>query len=85
MNKIADSYTEDDAESFKTIVTFDCRGAEPYEFSPRIGWVVTATSQGQVFHHVDLSKDDWVDYDEKNRQTVGIYDFTSKFIKLLRK
>lgn len=79
---IADSYTEDDVGSFKTIVIFDCRGVEPYEFSPRKGWIATGVDNGQIFRMVDLSKNDWVDYDEKRNHSVGIYEFTSKFIKL---
>lgn len=75
-------YTQDDAGKFKTIVVFDCRGAEPMEFSPRTGWIVKAAENGQTFENVDLSEDDWVDFDEKNNCSVGIYEFASKFIKL---
>ncbi len=30
------SYTDNDENSFKTIVAFDCRGVEPTDFSPRV-------------------------------------------------
>ena len=33
------SYNEEDTEQFKTIVTFECRGIEPVEFSPRVSIV----------------------------------------------
>lgn len=61
---------------------FDCRGAEPIEFSPRTGWIVQSADNGQAFEDVDLSDDDWVEYDQKNQTPVGIYEFGAKFIKL---
>ncbi|XP_073845660.1 UPF0587 protein GA18326 [Musca autumnalis] len=82
VEKSNETYTQDDSGKFKTIVIFDCRGAEPVEFSPRAGWIVKAAENGQTFENVDLSEDDWVDYDEKNGNSVGIYEFASKFIKL---
>lgn len=78
----SETYTQDDSGKFKTIVIFDCRGAEPVEFSPRAGWIAKAVDGGQSFDNIDLSEDDWVDYDEKNGNSVGIYEFASKFIKL---
>jgi len=79
---IAAAYTADDTGSFKTIVVFDCRGVEPVEFSPRTGWKVQSAENGQTFEDVDLSEDDWVEYDQKNKSSVGVYEFASKFIKL---
>lgn len=75
------AYSADDSEKFKTIVCFDCRGVEPVKFSPRSGWIVKCTD-GQTFDDVDLSEDDWVEYDEKSKQDVGVYSFESQFIKL---
>lgn len=75
-------YTAEDSEKFKTIVCFDCRGVEPVKFSPRSGWIVKCPENGQTFDDVDLSEDDWVEYDEKNKQDVGVYSFESQFIKL---
>ncbi|KAI9582918.1 UPF0587 protein CG4646 [Glossina fuscipes] len=82
VEKSNDVYTEKDAGKFKTIVVFDCRGAEPIEFSPRTGWIVQSADNGQAFEDVDLSEDDWVEYDQKNQTPVGIYEFGAKFIKL---
>lgn len=31
---------------------------------------------------VDLSDKEWVEYDDKINQSVGIYEFESKFIKV---
>lgn len=67
---------------FKTIVQFDCRGIEPTEFQPRSGWIAKGIENGQTFDDIDLSEDDWADYDEKNKQSVGITEFQSQFIKL---
>lgn len=75
-------YTEGDTGTFKTIASFDCRGVEPVDFSPRSGWIVKSSENGQTFEDVDLSEDDWVDYDTKNKVSVGIYEFESKFIKI---
>ncbi|XP_031640030.1 UPF0587 protein CG4646 [Contarinia nasturtii] len=75
-------YTADDSGKFKTIVSFDCRGVEPMEFSPRTGWIVKSAENGQKFEDVDLSEDDWVEYDTKNKVSVGIYEFESNFVKL---
>ncbi|KAI8125004.1 UPF0587 protein [Lucilia cuprina] len=82
VEKSNDVYTQEDSGKFKTIVVFDCRGAEPVEFSPRVGWIVRSVDNGQTFEEVDLSEDDWVDFDEKNNNSVGVYEFASKFIKL---
>ncbi|CAD7089504.1 unnamed protein product [Hermetia illucens] len=76
------TYTSDDAGKMKTIVTFDCRGVEPTDFSPRSGWIVKSSENGQTFDNVDLSEDDWVEYDQKNNNSIGIYEFQSSFIKL---
>ncbi|KAH8372837.1 hypothetical protein KR009_006111 [Drosophila setifemur] len=76
------AYMTDDSGQFKTIVIFDCRGVEPVEFSPRSGWTVAAAENGQVFEDVDLSDDDWVEYDQKNHKSISIYEFASKFVKL---
>lgn len=76
------TYTADDVGKFKTIVAFDCRGVEPIEFSPRTGWIVHSAENGQKFEDVDLCEDDWVEYDQKNKVSVGIYEFASNFIKL---
>lgn len=65
-----------------TIVVFDCRGIEPVEFSPRSGWIAKGVENGQIFEDIDLSDDDFADYDEKNKQSVGITEFKWQFVKL---
>lgn len=73
-------YTADDVPRLKTVVVFDCRGVEPTEFDPRIGWVAEGQESGTKFDEVDLSQD-WSDYDEKTQQSVGIYELKHKFVK----
>lgn len=78
----AAAYTADDAGNYKTIIVFDCRGVEPFAFSPRAGWLVQSAENGQSFEDVDLAEDDWVEYDQKNKNSVGVYEFDSQFVKL---
>ncbi|XP_055613119.1 UPF0587 protein GA18326 [Uranotaenia lowii] len=76
------TYTAEDSGKLKTIVAFDCRGVEPTEFSPRSGWIAKATDNGPKFEDIDLSEDDWVEYDQKNNNSIGVYEFESNFIKM---
>lgn len=76
------TYTSEDSGKFKTIVAFDCRGIEPEEFTPRDGWIVKSSENGPTFDDIDLSEDDWVEYDQKNQNSIGVYEFKSQFIKL---
>lgn len=71
-------YTNDDQGNFKSIATFDCRGIEPVAFQPSEGWIVKCES-GKMFENVDLSEKEWVEYDEKSKNSVGIYEFEHKF------
>ena len=43
------------------------------------GFEVTSTS-GQVYHNVDLSDGEWVDYDEKLGESVAIMELEHKLI-----
>jgi len=70
-----------DNESFKTVVSFDCRGMEPTDFSPRIGWTCSGDESGTTFQDIDLGEKEWVDFDENSNQSVGIYELQHKFIK----
>ncbi|XP_030756664.1 UPF0587 protein CG4646 [Sitophilus oryzae] len=72
------SYTIEDSEKFKSIVSFDCRGIEPIEFQPGDGWIVKVAESGKIFTDVDLKEKEWVEYDEKIQQSVGIYEFESE-------
>lgn len=43
------------------------------------GFQIESTS-GQIFSDVDLSDGEWVDYDEKLGESVGIMDLEHRFI-----
>ena len=54
------------------IITFDFRGAEPYQLELDDDWVAIAAESEATFEDgVDLSQD-WCDYDEKGSQEVMI-------------
>lgn len=75
-------YSSSDQGKFKSIVTFDCRGIEPVEFSPSSGWVAKIEESSTTFQDVDLSEKEWVEYDDKISQSVGVYELESQFIKV---
>ncbi|XP_060070390.1 CXXC motif containing zinc binding protein-like [Ylistrum balloti] len=74
-------YNIDDSGKFKTVVVFDCRGMEPVDFSPRVGFMAEGSETGTKFPEVELTEGDWVDYDEKQGESVGVYDIEHKFVK----
>ncbi|CAD5113383.1 DgyrCDS2556 [Dimorphilus gyrociliatus] len=73
-------YLVEDFPKFKPFVTFDCRGVEPSAFSPRTGFKANGTGDRQCeFEDIDLKEEEWCDYDEKNKQEVGIYELEYHF------
>ncbi|KAK9875787.1 hypothetical protein WA026_009578 [Henosepilachna vigintioctopunctata] len=75
-------YHNQDQGKFKSIVTFACRGIEPFEFTPTIGWIVKVADSGTIYKDVNLTENEWVDYDDTISKCVGIYDFKSQFVKV---
>lgn len=75
------AYCADDMPLFKTIVAFDCRGVQPTDFEPRIGWIARCSESSTQFEDIDLSEREWVDYDENAQQAVGIYEIRHQFVK----
>lgn len=75
-------YTNDDQGNFRALVTFDCRGIEPTDFAPGEGWIVKAEESGHFFENVNLTEKEWVEYDEKSQQSIGIYEFESRFVSV---
>jgi hypothetical protein len=76
------SYTVDDNNRFKTVLILDCRGIEPVDFSPRSGYSVRGAESGTHFEDISLEEKEWVDYDEKTKESVAIYEFTHNFVKI---
>ncbi|PVU96606.1 hypothetical protein BB561_001070 [Smittium simulii] len=58
-------YPEEKSNKFFTIAVFDCRGLEPVEFKPYGEWRAIGLESGAGFNEIDLSDDDWADYDDK--------------------
>jgi len=71
---------DDDTGKFKTIIVFDCRGVQPVDFSPRIGWEAKGLESGSVFSDIDFSEEEWFDYDEKSGESVSITEIKHKFV-----
>ncbi|XP_022656002.1 UPF0587 protein C1orf123-like [Varroa jacobsoni] len=70
-----------DSNKFQLIAGFECRGAEPIDFHPSNGWIAK-TEKGSTFKEVDLSEKEWADYDEKQSQTVGVYELKWQFRRI---
>lgn len=71
-------FTAEDEGKFIPIVGFECRGLEPIDWRPEDDFIVKCTS-GTVFEDVDLSEKEWVDYDEKSGESVGIMNLEWEF------
>ncbi|WAR23774.1 CZIB-like protein, partial [Mya arenaria] len=74
------SYNAEDSNHFKTIVVFDCRGVEPIDFSPRIGFTAEGEESGTPFPEVSLTEGEWAEYDEKQKEPVGVSEIEHKFV-----
>ena len=69
----------EDELTFKPLIKLDCRGCTPSSFVPLSNFSCNNVDSNRKFADVDLSEEDWADYDESNNQTVGVYDFNSRF------
>ncbi|KAI8064625.1 DUF866-domain-containing protein [Gongronella butleri] len=69
-----------DSGKFQKMATFDVRGLELVDFSPKEGWVAKGLESDTVFDDVDLTED-WADYDEKAGEPVGISGIEVEFRK----
>ncbi|KAM5148862.1 CXXC motif containing zinc binding protein [Mantella aurantiaca] len=74
-------YNAENSETFKTIVEFECRGLEPVDFQPQAGFAAEGAETGTPFNEINLQEKDWTDYDEKAKESVGIYEVTHQFKK----
>lgn len=69
-------------ESFQTVISFECRGLEPFDFSPRGNFIAEGLESDTKFTDINLEQKEWADYDEKAKVCVGIYDLEHRFVKL---
>lgn len=70
----------DHNEEWQPLIQLDCRGLEPIDFDPRMGWTAVGTESGTVFDEIDLSEKVWADYDEKASEATEIADFEVRFV-----
>ncbi|PZC72203.1 UPF0587 protein GA18326 [Helicoverpa armigera] len=75
-------FRSSDEGKFKTLVIFDCRGVEPVDFEPKSGWIAVGEDDGKTFEDVDLTEKEWADYDDKNQNSVGVYELEWQFVKV---
>ncbi|VDM84924.1 unnamed protein product [Strongylus vulgaris] len=47
---------EEHNEEWQSMLQFDCRGLEPFDFEPRNGWTAVGIESGTVFDDIDLSE-----------------------------
>ncbi|XP_045157646.2 CXXC motif containing zinc binding protein-like [Mercenaria mercenaria] len=76
------AYNADNSNQFKTMVVFDCRGVEPTDFSPRVGFTAEGEETRTPFPEVSLTEGDWNEYDEKKGEPVSITEIEHKFVKV---
>ncbi|KAI0361320.1 DUF866-domain-containing protein [Trametes cingulata] len=74
-------YSAEANGQFAPFLTIDCRGLEFVGFDPRGIWKCVGIESGTVFSEVDLEEGEWVDYDEKAAQPVGVSNFESKWAR----
>ncbi|CAJ0589301.1 unnamed protein product [Cylicocyclus nassatus] len=68
-------------EEWQSMLQFDCRGLEPYDFELRKnGWTAVGIESGTVFDDIDLSEKAWADYDEKAGEATEISDIEIRFV-----
>eukprot|EP01066_Platyproteum_vivax_P007647 Platyproteum_vivax@DN3042_c0_g1_i1.p1 len=70
-------YLADDSGSDKLLALLECRGVQPVKWHPTGGYRVVCNS-GTIFDAVDLHED-WVEYDEKAKESVGVYNLQHDF------
>ena len=80
------SYYDDQNGDWKTIAIFECRGLEPCEFFPGMGFSAASSVSETVFGEeggkepIDLNEGDWAEYDERADEDVSIIEFKSQIV-----
>ncbi|KAI9255148.1 hypothetical protein BDA99DRAFT_442510, partial [Phascolomyces articulosus] len=78
---LRETYSAEKNNDFQKMATFDCRGLELVDFSPRDPWIAEGTESGTKFEDIDLTEGEWVEYDEKSGEPVGISEIEVQFKK----
>ena len=71
---------EDDNDKWVPILAAECRGLEPYEFSPMKDEFVITSENGYLFdEEIEFEDGEWADYDAENDCPVSISELKFKF------
>ena len=70
--------TAADSDEWVPVAGFECRGLEPTRLHPGPGFAVV-TASGAKHADVDLSEGEWVEYDAKLKESVGVYGLEARF------
>ena len=71
-------YNEEDQGGYVTFAAFECRNCVPIKWH-QLRELVCESTEGKSFDGVDLSEDDWCDYDDENDLSVSISNLESTF------
>ncbi|QDZ20649.1 DUF866 domain-containing protein [Chloropicon primus] len=71
-------YMEEDNGQFVTFAAFECRNCVPTKWH-QLSELSCESTEGKKFDEVDLSEDDWCDYDDENDLSVSISNLESTF------
>jgi len=66
-----------DSHDFAPLAILDCRGLEFTGFHPQGNWRCVGFESGTQFDEVDLTDNEWTDYDEKAKVPVGVMNLES--------
>ena len=66
------------SDEWQPVAGLECRGLEPTRFHPGSGFEVVCPS-GTKFSDLDLSEGEWCDFDEKAKESVGVYGLEAKW------
>ncbi|CAC9699121.1 conserved protein, unknown function [Plasmodium reichenowi] len=67
------SYEEVNNNEWRDFASFECRGIELIDFIPSNNFIVEDT-KGKLYYDVNLSDQNWCDYNEEHEMCVGIYN-----------
>ncbi|KAJ3263044.1 hypothetical protein HK104_006699 [Borealophlyctis nickersoniae] len=75
-------YTIEKSGKFAPIIRLESRGFEPTEWAPAEDFVAEGVESGTKFEGIDLSENEWAEYDEKGGNSVEILGVETKIKKI---
>lgn len=74
------SYTGDDSGEWIPLMCMECRGLEPYAFSPMKDEFVIESEGGCIFNEdIEFEEGEWAEYDADNDAPVSLSEISFKF------